>query len=236
MLHYRFLRPTGPRPTHSRDGFQVEIHVRHRPAQPFSTLKELQAELHRLREESEQKDAANEGLDDRRFDAEVALANDRRAFEIAQNELLEWSREAEARSRHKENLLTEALAQMAKDREEYQLTISARPEADFLLLRVVGYQASRILIRDKILSVDGADELLKQLELAKFPNFPLTKTLAIFSIISLYPDIHINTVQEHAIPKPSTKASRVDREDTLNQAELFQGGRVLGQKFLERGF
>ncbi|KAL2059064.1 hypothetical protein ABVK25_000356 [Lepraria finkii] len=106
------------------------------------------------------------GLDDRRFDAEVALANDRRAFEFAQNELLEWSREAEAQSRHKENLLTEALAQMAKDREEYQLTISAEPEADFLLLRVVSYQASRVLIRDKILSVDGADELLKQLELA----------------------------------------------------------------------
>ena len=129
-------------------------------------MQELRAELHRLREESAQKDAANEGLDDRRFDVEMALANDRRAFEIAQNELLEQSREAEANSRHKENLLTEALAQMAKDREEYQLTISAKPEADFLLLRVVSYHTSRILIWDKILSVDGADELLKQLELA----------------------------------------------------------------------
>ena len=64
-------------------------------------MQELQSELQRLREESKQKDAANEGLDDRRFDAEVALANDRRAFEFAQNELLEWSREAEAQSRHK---------------------------------------------------------------------------------------------------------------------------------------
>ena len=55
---------------------------------------------------------------------------------------------------------------MAKDREEYQLTISTTPEADFLLLRVVSYQASRILIRDNILSTNGADELLKHLELA----------------------------------------------------------------------
>ena len=96
----------------------------------------------------------------------MALTNDRRAFEIAQNELLERTQEVEAQSRHKESLLTEALAQMAKDREEYHLTISATPEADFLLLRVVSYQASRILIRDKILSADGADELLKYLELA----------------------------------------------------------------------
>jgi chromosome segregation ATPase len=102
-------------------------------------MQELQAELHRLREDIERKDAANEGLDDRRFDAEVALANDRRAFAIAQNELLERSLAAEAQSRHKENLLTEALAQMAKDREEYRLTILATPEADFRLLRVVSY-------------------------------------------------------------------------------------------------
>jgi hypothetical protein len=129
-------------------------------------MQELQAELHRLREDIERKDAVNEGLDDRRFDAEVALANDRRAFAIAQNELLERSLAAEAQSRHKENLLTEALAQMAKDREEYRLTILATPEADFRLLRVVSYQASRVLIRDKILSADGADELLKHLELA----------------------------------------------------------------------
>ena len=129
-------------------------------------IQALQAELHQLQEENERKAAANEELDDSRFDAEVALTNDRRAFEIAQNELLERTQEVEAQSRHKENLLTEALAQMAKDREEYHLTISATPEADFLLLRVVSYQASRILIRDKILSADGADELLKHLELA----------------------------------------------------------------------
>ena len=129
-------------------------------------IQALQAELHQLQEENERKAAANEELDDSRFDAEVALTNDRRAFEIAQNELLERTQEVEAQSRHKENLLTEALAQMAKDREEYQLTISATPEADFLLLRVVSYQASRILIRDNILSANGADELLKHLELA----------------------------------------------------------------------
>ena len=129
-------------------------------------MQALQADLRQLREEHERKTTANEELDDSRFDAEVALTNDRRAFEIAQNELLERTLEAEAQSRHKENLLTEALAQMAKDREEYQLTISATPEADFLLLRVVSYQASRILIRDNILSANGADELLKHLELA----------------------------------------------------------------------
>ena len=95
--------------------------------------------MHQLQEENERKAAANEELDDSRFDTEVALTNDRRAFEIAQNELLERTQEVEAQSRHKENLLTEALAQMAKDREEYQLTISATPEADFLLLRVVSY-------------------------------------------------------------------------------------------------
>ena len=102
-------------------------------------IQDLQAELRQLREENEQKDAANKGLDDRRFDAEVALTNDRRTFKITQDELLRRTQEAEAQSRHKENLLTEALAQIAKDREEYQLTISTTPEADFLLLRVVIY-------------------------------------------------------------------------------------------------
>ena len=129
----------------------------------FVEMEELRAELHRVREESEQRDAANEELDDRRFDAEVALANDRRTF---QEHLVEQSLEAEARLQHKDNLLTEALAQMAKDREEYQITISTTPDAGFRLLRVVNLEASRIRIRDRILSVQGADELLTQLELA----------------------------------------------------------------------
>ena len=131
-----------------------------------TSIQQLQAESQRLRQEIERRDAANEELDDRRFDAEVALANDRRAFDIVQNDLVERSREAEARSRHKENLLTEALAQMAREGEEYRLTISTKPENDFLLLRVVNCEASRIRIRDRLLSVEGANELLKQLELA----------------------------------------------------------------------
>lgn len=142
-------------------------------------MQELQAELHKLREENERKAAANEELDDSRFDGEVALANDRRAFDIVQNELLGRMQEVEAQSRHKENLLTEALAQMAKDREEYQLTISATPEAEFLLLRIVSYQASRVLIRDKILFAHGADELLKHLELA---NHDLDQYVFLFGI------------------------------------------------------
>jgi hypothetical protein len=68
----------------------------------------------------------------------------------------------------------------------------------------------------------------------EFPNFPLIKTLAMFSIIVPYPGIHIHTAQEHVTSGPSTKASWVIWEDTFNQAELFQIGRVLGKEFLER--
>ena len=127
---------------------------------------QLQAEMRRLQQEMERKDATNEELEDQRYGAEVALANDRRAFEIVQNDLVERSQEAEDRSRQKENLLTKALAPMTREREEYRLTISTKPETDFLLLRVVNCEASRIRIRDRLLSVEGAEELLKQLELA----------------------------------------------------------------------
>ncbi|KAK3700529.1 hypothetical protein LTR37_015930 [Vermiconidia calcicola] len=112
------------------------------------------------------KDAANDNLDDRRFDAEIALANDRRAFQVVQERLVERSHEAEARSQHHQNLLTEALAQMASDRETYRLTLSISPEADFLLLRVVTCEGSQIRLRDRILSPSGADDLFEQLQRA----------------------------------------------------------------------
>ncbi len=57
---------------------------------------------------------------------------------------------------------------MAKDREEYHLTISAKPDAGFRGLRVLTFEASRIRIRDTVLSVSGADDLLSQLETAQY--------------------------------------------------------------------
>lgn len=125
----------------------------------------LQDELSQLRQELESKDANNDELEDDRFDAEVALANNRRAFESIQRDLIERSRNADARSLHKGNLLSEVLAQMAKDRQEYHLTLSTKPDADFLLLRLVAFEGSRICLHDRVLSLKGADELLEQLEL-----------------------------------------------------------------------
>jgi hypothetical protein len=45
-----------------------------------TTAEVIQAELDQLRKEGAEKDAANNNLDDRRYDAEIALANDRRTF------------------------------------------------------------------------------------------------------------------------------------------------------------
>ena len=129
-----------------------------------ATTRAIQAELDQLRKEGEEKDAANDNLDDRRFDAEMALANDRRNFQIVQQGLVERSQEAEARSRHNENILIESLAQMASERQNYQLTLSTKPEADFLLLRVVTCEGTQVRMRDRILSPRGADELLEQLQ------------------------------------------------------------------------
>ena len=129
-----------------------------------TTTDAVRAELDQLRKEAVEKDAANDDMDDRRFDAEVALANDRRAFQVVQQDLIERSREAEARSRHTENLLSESLTQMAHEREDYRLTLSIKPEADFLLLRVVTCEGTQIRMRDRILSPRGADKLLEQLQ------------------------------------------------------------------------
>lgn len=129
-----------------------------------ATTQVIQAELDQLRKEGAEKDAANNNLDDRRYDAETALANDRRTFQIVQQDLVERSQEAEARSRHNENLLTESLAQMASERQNYRLTLSNKPEADFLLLRVVTCEGTQVRMHDRILSPCGADELLEQLE------------------------------------------------------------------------
>ena len=85
---------------------------------------------------------------------------------MVQHDLVERSQEAEARSRHNENLLTEALAQIASGRESYRLTLSIKPETDFLLLRVVMCEGSQIRLRDRILSPGGADELFEQLQRA----------------------------------------------------------------------
>ena len=120
-----------------------------------ATTEVIQAELDQLRKEAADKDAANDNLDDRRFDTEMALANGRRAFQVVQQDLIERSREAEARSRHIENLLTESLTQMANERENYRLTRSIKPVADFLLLRVVTCESTQIRMRHRILSPRG---------------------------------------------------------------------------------
>lgn len=90
-----------------------------------------------MQEEGEEKDTENDNLDNRRYDAEIALANDRRTVQIVQQDLVDRSQAAEARSWQTENLLTKSLAQMANKRENYRLTLSIEPKADFLLLRVV---------------------------------------------------------------------------------------------------
>jgi hypothetical protein len=129
-----------------------------------ATAEVIQAELDQLRKEGAEKDAANDNLDDRRYDAEIALANDRRTFQIVQQDLIDRSREAEARSRHNENLFTESIAHMASERQNYRLTLPTKPEADFLLLRVVTCEGTQVRMRDRILSPHGADELLEHLQ------------------------------------------------------------------------
>ena len=140
--------------------FQGLLHTQTASTQQF------QDELDRVHRELGNKDASNEKLEDRRFDAEVALLNSRRAFEETQKDLVERTQEAEQRSRCNEDLLTKTLGQMSRDREEYQFTISTKPEAEFLLLRVVLCEDSRIRLRDTLLSLEDADDFLNQLELA----------------------------------------------------------------------
>lgn len=137
-----------------------------RLAEQVATTHSLEAGLDQLRKDGEEKDAVNDDLEDRRFDAEVALANDRRALQIVQQSLVERSQEAETRLRHNEDLLTASLAQLASEREHYRLTLSIKPEADFLLLRVLTYEGRQTRMRDRILSPSGANELLEQLEQA----------------------------------------------------------------------
>ena len=137
-----------------------------RLAEQIATTHSLEAGLDQLRKDGEEKDAVNDELDDKRFDAEVALANDRRALQIVQQSLIERSQETEARLRHNEDLLTASLAQLANEREHYRLILSTKPEAEFLLLRVLTYEGTQIRMRDRILSPSGADELLEQLEQA----------------------------------------------------------------------
>jgi hypothetical protein len=54
---------------------------------------------------------------------------------------------------------------MANEQENYRLTLSIKPKADFLLQRVVTCQGTQIRIRDHILSPRGVDELFEQLQL-----------------------------------------------------------------------
>lgn len=86
-----------------------------RSAEQIATTHDLEAALDQLRKDGDEKDAVNDASDDRRFDAEVALANDRRSLQIVQQSLVERSQEAETRLRHNEDLLTASLVQLASE-------------------------------------------------------------------------------------------------------------------------
>jgi hypothetical protein len=150
----------------------------------------------RSKRDGEEKDAANDNLDDIRFDAEMALTNDRRTFQMVQQRLVERSQETEARLQYNENLLTEALAQMANDRETYRLTLSIKPENDFLLLRVLTCKGTQISLRDRVLSPSGADELFEQLQRVNHDIGQYTFWVGMARQVLMPQDTRYSTVRE----------------------------------------